>query len=116
MRKMRLGRLDAHVFGGTDGVGGGDGPLVVLFHGFGAPGTDLVPLGRQVRAAPGTRWVFPMAPNVLEQSLSDEFTPRAWWLIDMLAMQVATMTRSYETLANRLPEGMDEARAHIDEF
>jgi phospholipase/carboxylesterase len=116
MRKMRLGRLDAHVFGGTDGLGGGDGPLVVLMHGFGAPGTDLVAIGREVRSAPGTRWVFPMAPNVLEPGISDDVVPRAWWLIDMLALQVAVMTRSYETLANRLPEGIGEARAHIDEF
>src|SRR5690606_2105799 len=45
MRTEILGGLTACVTGGTDGKGGGDGPVVVLLHGFGAPGTDLVALG-----------------------------------------------------------------------
>src|SRR5580704_2280770 len=51
MKLVKLGDLDARVTGGSDREGGGDGPVVVLLHGFGAPGDDLVPLGR-VLAAP----------------------------------------------------------------
>ena len=39
-----IGPLRAHLTGGSDGNGGGNGPVVVLLHGFGAPGTDLVAL------------------------------------------------------------------------
>ena len=59
MRTTTLGQLTVHLTGGTDREGGGDGPLVVLLHGFGAPGTDLVPLWRELRAPPGTRFAFP---------------------------------------------------------
>ena len=51
MRTTTLGQLTVHLTGGTDREGGGDGPLVVLLHGFGAPGTDLVPLWRELRQA-----------------------------------------------------------------
>jgi phospholipase/carboxylesterase len=44
MRVDKLGGLTVRLTGGTDGKGGGNGPLVVLLHGFGAPGDDLVPL------------------------------------------------------------------------
>jgi phospholipase/carboxylesterase len=38
MREEQLGGLRTRVTGGTDGKGGGRGPLVLLLHGFGAPG------------------------------------------------------------------------------
>lgn len=116
MRKLRLAGLDAHVLGGTDGRGGGDGPVIVLFHGFGAPGTDLLPLAGEVPAPAGTRWVFPMAPLGLEPGELNEGAPRAWWLIDMIELQVATMTQSYDVLAERVPEGIDDARTLVDAF
>ena len=50
VRRERVGELDVVISGGSDGVGGGDGPLVVLLHGFGAPGTDLVGLGQMLTA------------------------------------------------------------------
>ena len=44
MRIAQFGGLTVRLTGGTDGKGGGNGPIVVLLHGFGAPGDDLVPL------------------------------------------------------------------------
>jgi phospholipase/carboxylesterase len=44
MREDLLGGLKVRLVGGSDGRGGGDGPVVLLLHGFGAPGDDLVPL------------------------------------------------------------------------
>ena len=35
MRVDKLGGLTVRLTGGTDGKGGGNGPLVVLLHGFG---------------------------------------------------------------------------------
>jgi phospholipase/carboxylesterase len=77
MRKVRLGELGAYVTGGVDGEGGGDGPVVVLMHGFGAPGFDLVDLAQYVPAPAALRWVFPEAPLSLEGGPG-----RAWWMID----------------------------------
>ena len=77
MRIERFGQLSARVTGGNDGRGGGDGPLVMLLHGYGAPGDDLVALGRYLRAPHDVRFVFPEAP------LAVDYGGRAWWPLDM---------------------------------
>ncbi len=60
--------------------------LVVLCHGYGAPGDDLVPLGEELLSvAPAilgrVRFLFPQA----QLDLSEQGMPegRAWWHIDM---------------------------------
>ena len=68
MREERLAGLQTVITGGTDGVGGGDGPVVVLLHGFGAPGAALVPLAGALPVPDGTRFVFPAAPLSLAPS------------------------------------------------
>ena len=61
MRVDKLGGLTVRLTGGVDGKGGGAGPLVVLLHGFGAPGDDLVALSEYLDAPAGTRFLFPEA-------------------------------------------------------
>lgn len=78
MRKARFGELSAYVTGGEDGEGSGDGPLVVLLHGFGAPGYDLVDLGSMLDVPESVRFVFPEAPLAMEGSPG-----RAWWMLDL---------------------------------
>jgi phospholipase/carboxylesterase len=110
MRLLKLGELTARVTGGTDREGGGDGPVLVLFHGFGAPGTDLVPLYRTLEVPPEIRFVFPAAPIALDPRAPEEFAPRAWWPIDMLGMQQALARGRGAELARDKPPGLDEAR------
>lgn len=62
MREETFGSLRVRITGGADREGGGDGPAIVLLHGFGAPGHDLVGLWRTLRVPEGTRFVFPEAP------------------------------------------------------
>ena len=104
MIRQRIGELDCVLAGGTDGDGGGDGPMVVLLHGFGAGGEDLVDLAEYVDAPEGTRWVFPAAPLALGGPYGEG---RAWWMIDLdrLAREHAS-DRSAE-----LPDGLAGARA-----
>jgi len=78
MRKERFGSLSARVTGGADGRGAGEGPVVVLLHGFGAPGDDLVDLAHFLRVPSEVRFVFPEAPLLL-----DGGPGRAWWMLDM---------------------------------
>lgn len=111
-----MGRLSCHVAGGEDREGGGRGPVLVLLHGFGAPGTDLVSLHRQIVVDPSVRFVFPMAPLVLEQGPSDETTPRAWWPIDIAALSQAVLTGNADDLMRREPDGLAEARAEVSLF
>lgn len=113
MRELALGGLNTRVAGGTDGDGGGDGPVVVLLHGFGAPGTDLVPLWRQVRAPAGTRWVFP--EGLIELSDISLFgDARAWWRIDIARLEAAMAAGKLRDLSGEEPEGLTEANAAIN--
>jgi phospholipase/carboxylesterase len=89
---------------------------VVLLHGFGAPGTDLVPLADELAAPPGTRFVFPMAPLALEPGAPASLGPRAWWMIDMQALQLASLSGDFDELSERKPEGIDGARAKLESF
>jgi phospholipase/carboxylesterase len=111
---MKLGELTARVTGGTDREGGGDGPVMVLFHGFGAPGTDLVPLYRALDVPREVRFVFPAAPIVLDPRAPDEVAPRAWWLIDIAGLQQAIAEGRAVELAREKPPGLDESRELVN--
>ena len=99
--------LDARV------LGGGDGLVVVLLHGFGAPGTDLVPLAREIPAPQGTRWVLPAAPIALPPEYG---SGRAWWMIDVRRLQEAMASGKERDLSREVPEGMAEAHAKVAEL
>ncbi len=114
MKKTRIAELDVVLAGGSDREGGGTGPLVVLLHGFGAPGDDLVPLWRVMRVPQGTRFAFPAAP--LETHMMPGFDSRAWWHIDMLRLQMAIERGDPRELSGEEPEGLAEARAKLDAF
>ncbi len=113
MRRVRVANLDVVLGGGPDREGGGTGPMLVLMHGYGAPGEDLVPLSRQLAVDKSVRFAFPAAPHVLEMGLPKDQAGRAWWPIDMGELQRAVMTRDFETLTGRVPAGLAEARAEV---
>jgi phospholipase/carboxylesterase len=110
MRELKLGTLTARVTGGTDREGGGAGPVVVLLHGYGAPGTDLVPLWRELAVPREVRFVFPEAPLALD------FGGRAWWPIDMARLQDRFSKGGAERLIAEVPPGVDDARAALLEL
>jgi phospholipase/carboxylesterase len=120
MRELNLAGLPVRVAGGADGNGGGEGPLVVLLHGFGAPGDDLASLWRVVDAPAGTRWAFPAAPLILQ--MGGPASPRgpgpppdarAWWMIDLDRRLGAAERGQLDSLAREVPEGMREAGERI---
>jgi phospholipase/carboxylesterase len=113
VRKLELAGLTVVLAGGSDREGGGDGPMVVLLHGYGAPGNDLVPLARQLGAPREVRFAFPAAPIALEMGLPPDMAGRAWWPIDMIELQRAVMLRDYETLKSRVPDGLAESRRMV---
>lgn len=112
MRRVRFGGLDVVLAGGTDREGGGTGPLVVLLHGFGAPGDDLVSLHRVLDVPPGTRFAFPAAP--VELSAFGYGDARAWWMIDMMKLQAAMARGDVRDLTKDVPEGLFSARLLVD--
>jgi phospholipase/carboxylesterase len=114
MREAKLGPLTVRIAGGADREGGGDGPVLVLMHGFGAPGTDLVPLFRALRVAPEVRFVFPAAPLVLDPRAPAGSAPRAWWMIDMLRLQTMRTGPQALELARETPAGLAAAREAVN--
>jgi phospholipase/carboxylesterase len=89
-------------------LGSGDGPCVILLHGFGAPGDDLVPLA-EVLDSPGTTWVFPAAPLQPPQLAGG----RAWWMLDLERLERSIASGQPRDLSDETPVGMSEARAQV---
>jgi phospholipase/carboxylesterase len=112
MKLTRLAGLDVRIAGGTDSEGGGEGPVVVLLHGFGAPGDDLVSLWRVLAAPPGTRFVFPAAPVALGGGYGEG---RAWWWIDIEA-RMRSQSSGIIRDTSEIPEGLPAARANVEEL
>jgi phospholipase/carboxylesterase len=109
MKLTRLGDLDVRIAGGTDREGGGTGPVVVLLHGFGAPGDDLVPLWRTLTVPRETRFVFPAAPIDLGPSYMGG---RAWWPID-LEERMRRRAMGEVPSIREVPEGLAVARTKV---
>ncbi len=86
--------------------------LVVLNHGFGAPGDDLVDFGPMLietgaLIAERCRFVFPTAPIDLgPMGMPDG---RAWWPINMARLAQIHATQDFEQLTGLEPPGMSEA-------
>ena len=106
-----LNGLTCHI---ADGLAEGVQPrcVVVLCHGYGAPGTDLVPLGqmllRQPRMAAAVQFLFPEAPLSLEAlGMPDG---RAWWPIDMRRLQIAAALGTFRDLRKDCPAELPAAR------
>lgn len=110
MTTSELGGLTTRI------VDDGDKPelALILCHGFGAPGHDLVPLGEEILRASETlrsrlRCYFPEAPLGLDSY--GMFGSRAWWMLDIEAIQRAVMEGiPRERDRKERPEGMLEAR------
>ena len=113
MREVSVGGLKVRLTGGVDGQGGGDGPVVILLHGFGAPGDDLVPLADVIDAPTGTRWLFPEAPLSLNMGFGDS---RAWWIIDFARIQEDREAGRIRDLSIEVPQGLALARERFLAF
>lgn len=87
------------------GKGSPGGMTIMLLHGFGAPGDDLVDLARYLEAPPGARFLFPAAPLELPGLYGDA---RAWWMIDPRDFE-----RGPRDLASLVPDGLVAARALV---
>lgn len=114
VRTTRLGENTARVVQGD-----GDAPpslLVILCHGYGAPGTDLVPLADELAAAApslaaGVRFIFPEAP--LSLGGMGFYESRAWWHIDPERFAAVAATGDYGPWTRAVPEGLSGCRRRI---
>lgn len=112
---VRWGGLECRV---VDALPPGADPqfVVVLCHGFGAPGTDLVGLAPEIitlhpKMADKVQFIFPAAPLSLDQF--GMYGGRAWWMIDLVRFQSAIERGETRELHDEIPEGLPESRAKI---
>ena len=90
-----LGGLRARV------IGDGTGPVIILLHGWGAPGDDLVGLAERLDVPAGARFVVP------EAHLERPGGGRMWWPLDPDRLRDG----QDRDLSDETPPGMAEARA-----
>ncbi|EOQ87001.1 phospholipase/carboxylesterase [Leptospira yanagawae serovar Saopaulo str. Sao Paulo = ATCC 700523] len=86
-----------------------DAPTVVLFHGYGASAFDLYPIHEVLITDQKFNWVFPHGH--LSIPLMPGYNGRAWFPIDMAALEEAIRKNDFRNFADKDPEGMDIARA-----
>lgn len=91
--------------------------LVVLCHGYGAPGDDLVGIGEAIlgqlpETADTSLWAFPAAPIELEQMMGG----RAWWPLNMAALAECVESGEYASMEEATPPGIAEARRMVTQL
>lgn len=101
-------------------VGKGSTPelAVILCHGYGATGTDLVPLaGEMERMSPALLehavFVFPEAPLALGDLNPLFGDARAWWHIEVGRYTQAMATGNIDPLLDEVPDGLPKARRKL---
>lgn len=83
--------------------------MVVLLHGFGAGGDDLVPLWRVLSVPREARFVFPEAPLAPPELGGG----RAWWPLDLVALQAERARGQRSDRSQQEPQGLAPAREHL---
>lgn len=90
--------------------------VVILCHGFGAPGTDLVGIAQQLLEAgqglEDTEFIFPSAPIELDPM----FESRAWWMLDMMKIQELMAKGEFREFGSSKPPELPERRQAITEI
>jgi phospholipase/carboxylesterase len=94
---------------------GDDLPTIVMLHGYGANMRDLAPLASVHSEFQKYNWLFPDGP--IKVSIGPMMFGRAWFPLDMEALNHAMVTNSFETLfSENLPNGLKEASSLLNYF
>lgn len=105
-RRRDVGGLSTIQFDGPQGAA-----TIVLFHGYGADAADLAPLAFELDLPTPARWAFPDAPLPLEGGVG-----RAWFSIDVSAIERAQRTGQSVDLSGPEPAGLAQARVAAGRF
>ena len=85
-----------------------NGPCVVLFHGYGADASDLVPIYEVMGLSKDVTWVFPEAP--MEVIIAPGFYGKAWFQIDNKRLETSLRTGEPVDMSQTTPNGLEAAR------
>lgn len=87
---------------------------LILFHGYGADAYDLRSLSEVIVTNKPTHMIFPQ--GILEVPIGPGWTGRAWWNIDVEALQRAAMTGVPRDLSESKADGHEKLTARIFEM
>ena len=90
--------------------------LIVLCHGYGAPGDDLVDLAPalcQIEPDLAQRSVFVFPEALLELDFAGFGNARAWWHLDIEAIAASQQGGPPRILAQEEPDGLPVASSHL---
>lgn len=87
---------------------------VVLFHGFGANCHDLLGLSEFIKPHGGAKFYFPNGP--LKVALGPMASGRAWFPIDMQAMEKAMQTGQFRDFQSHRPQGIEKSHELAHNF
>lgn len=105
-QKIQMGTLDVVEVPNTQE----NVPKVVLFHGYGADCSDLVPLCQHISGGQEFHWYFPDAPDMTP------FGGRQWFPVDMEAIERASRSGTHRDLTLAEPPGLERARSMASEM
>ncbi len=102
----QLGGLETLVVPGDPGA-----PVLVLLHGYGADAWDLAPLAQALPLPQRPTWLVPNAP--LEVPIGPHMTGRAWFPIDMVALELAMISGRGADLSGSRPPALESSRQQV---
>lgn len=82
-----------------------------LFHGYGADAYDLQSLAEVIKCDKEIHFQFAQGP--LEVPIGPGWTGRAWWPIDIMALQQAQMSGTPRDLSQNVPPELENLRKKI---
>ncbi|MCH9626488.1 MAG: hypothetical protein S4CHLAM2_01100 [Chlamydiales bacterium] len=109
LNKKEIAGLEVSELPGDPG-----GPVVLLFHGFGANALDLVPLSGVYKERPRPTWLFPNGP--LEIPIAPGYSGRAWFEIDVQGLQTALQQGDWDSVAKAFPPDLEQIRKRMELF
>lgn len=111
--KLTIGKLSVTLVTGTDKPKG----AVILCHGFGAGGDDLVSIADEMVKSDGgfknLAFLFPEAP--IDMSAEMGFDSRAWWMIDVDEIQRLGEQGKFRDLKSTSPDELPNCNAMVRE-
>ena len=115
MIQLKLAGLTTCVRLAHDVSAGGPSAALILLHGHGVAGDDLVFLSSELQLPPHIALVFPEGPLIVDEVGAGE-AKRGWWPADSTQMRIAMFTGQAQRAARVASSGCEGARAQFVSF